>query len=204
MNFKKPCCTYQQGFLFYAKRKQGFKLNCTFEKETENMSELIVNKVAESGILSFDIEAYYPKEEIKIFDLKPYLFMELILKEKDFRAALQTTDWEQYSNKLVGIVCTADAIIPMWAYMLITSYLQPVAKDVFLGDEKKIVETILVKQLEQVNAAEFADKRVVIKGCGEVPIPEAAYITITNKLRPVAKSIMYGEPCSTVPIYKKK
>ena len=168
------------------------------------MSDLIVNKVAESGIISFDIETYYPKEELKIFDLKDYLFMGLILKEKDYRAALLTTEWEQYSNKYVGITCTADAIIPMWAYMLAASYLQPVDKEIIFGDEKKIIETVLIKQLEQVDAAEFADKRVVIKGCGELPMPEAAYIAITNKLRPVAKSIMYGEPCSTVPIYKKK
>jgi hypothetical protein len=168
------------------------------------MEETIINKVAESGIISFDLEAFYPKEEIKVFDLKEYLFMGLILKEKDFRAALQTTDWEQYANKYVGITCTADAIIPMWAYMLVSSYLQPVAKEVFLGDEKKIVETVLIKNLSIVDAQEFADKRIVVKGCGELQIPEAAYVAITNKLRPVAKSIMYGEPCSTVPIYKKK
>ncbi|MBC7587602.1 MAG: DUF2480 family protein [Chitinophagaceae bacterium] len=168
------------------------------------MSELIINKVAESGIISFDIETYYPKEEIKIFDLKPYLFMELILKEKDFRAALITTDWAVYANKNVGITCTADAIIPMWAYMLVASYLQPIANNIVLGDEKKTIESILLKNLNLVNVQEYTDKRVVIKGCGEVPIPEAAYIAITQKLRPVAKSIMYGEPCSTVPIYKKK
>lgn len=168
------------------------------------MTEPIVNKVAESGIISFDLELYYPKEGIMVFDLKDYLFMGLILKEKDFRAALQATDWEQFSNKYVGITCTADAIIPMWAYMLVSSYLQPVAKEVFLGDEKKVVETVLIKNLDQVNEQEFADKRVVVKGCGELQVPEAAYIAITNKLRPIAKSIMYGEPCSTVPIYKKK
>ena len=168
------------------------------------MSDLIINKVAESGIISFDIESYYPKEEIKIFDLKPYLFMELILKEKDFRAALITTDWSIYANKNVGITCTADAIIPMWAYMLVASYLQPIANNIVLGDEKKTIESILLKNLNLVNVQEYTDKRVVIKGCGEVPIPEAAYIAITQKLRPVAKSIMYGEPCSTVPIYKKK
>ena len=168
------------------------------------MSETIVNKVAESGIISFDLEAFYPKDEIKIFDLKEYLFMGLILKEKDFRAALQTTEWEQYSNKYVGVTCTADAIIPMWAYMLVASYLQPVAKEIFLGDEKKIVESVLIRNLDKVDEQEFVDKRVVVKGCGELQIPEAAYMAITNKLRPVAKSIMYGEPCRTVPIYKKK
>ena len=168
------------------------------------MQETIVNKVAESGLISFDIEQYYPKEEIKIFDLKEYLFMGLILKEKDFRAALITTDWSVYQNKYVGIICSADAIIPMWAYMLIATYLKPVAKDVVLGDEKKIVENVLVNNLDAVNGEEYLDKRVVVKGCGETPIPEAAYIKITNKLLPFAKSIMYGEPCSTVPIYKKR
>lgn len=168
------------------------------------MEETIINKVAESGLISFDIETFYPKEEIKIFDLKSYLFMELILKEKDFRAALLSTDWQQYQNKYVGIICSADAIIPMWAYMLVATYLKPVAKDVFLGDEKKVIETVLVNGLSTVNGAEYLDKRVVVKGCGEVAIPEAAFIKITNILLPYAKSIMYGEPCSTVPIYKKK
>ncbi len=168
------------------------------------MEKELVNKVAGSGIISFDLEEYYPKEEIKIFDLKEYLFMGLILKEKDFRAALLTTDWEQYRDKNVAITCTADAIIPMWANMLAASYLQPVAKEVVFGDEKKLVETILLKKLSGVKGEDFIDKRVVVKGCGEVSIPESAYVEITNKLRPFAKSIMYGEPCSTVPIYKKK
>ncbi len=169
------------------------------------MAEIFVNKVAESGILSIDLEAYYPKEAIKIFDLKDYLFMGLILKEKDFRAALLTTDWYSFENCNVGITCTADAIIPMWAYMLVASYLEPVASFVTIGNEQKLIESILEKNIaEQINASEFTDKRVVIKGCGDIAIPEVAYVAITNKLRPVVKSIMYGEPCSTVPIYKKK
>ena len=167
------------------------------------MSEVFVNKVAESGLISFDLEEYYPKDPITIFDLKQYLFMELILKEKDFRAALQTTNWEPYKNTSVAITCSADAIIPMWAYMLAASYLQPLAKNVVFGDEKKLINTLILKNLEKVNGAEFTDMRVVIKGCGEVKIPEEAYVEITNKLRPYVKSIMYGEPCSTVPIYKK-
>jgi len=165
---------------------------------------MIVNKVAESGLITFDLEAYFPKEEIKLFDLKDYLFMGLILKEKDFRAALPTIDWESYRDKNVGITCSADAIIPMWAYMLVASYLEPVAKNIVFGNEDKVKEAVLIKQLQQVNGEDFADKRVVVKGCGEITIPEAAYVEITNKLRPFAKSIMYGEPCSTVPIYKKK
>lgn len=168
------------------------------------MSEEMVNKVAESGLISFDLEEYYPKGEIKTFDLKEYLFMGLILKEKDFRAALQTTDWTVYQNANVAITCSADAIIPMWAYMLIASYLQPFAKEIVFGDEKKLVSTLLFKNLASVKGEEYTDKRVVVKGCGEVDIPESAYVEITNKLRPFVKSIMYGEPCSTVPIYKKK
>lgn len=168
------------------------------------MSETFVNKVAESGLVSFDLEEYYPKGEIKTFDLKEYLFMGLILKEKDFRTALQSTDWTAYQDAYVAITCTADAIIPMWAYMLVASYLQPFAKEVVFGDEKKLVSTLLLKNLAAVKGEDYTDQRVVVKGCGEVDIPETAYVEITNKLRPFVKSIMYGEPCSTVPIYKKK
>jgi hypothetical protein len=168
------------------------------------MAEAIVNKVAESGLVSFDLENYYPKEPLKLFDLKEYLFMGLILKEKDFRAALQGVDWETFRGANVAITCSADAIIPIWAYMLVASYLQPFASNIVFGDEKKLISSILLKNLESVDAASFADKRVVVKGCGEVAIPEEAYVEITSKLRPFVKSIMYGEPCSTVPIYKKK
>lgn len=167
------------------------------------MQETFVNKVAESGIISLDLEAYYPNTEIVEFDLKEYLFMGLILKEKDFRAALQQTNWEQYLNKYVAVLCSADAIIPMWAYMLVASYLQPVATDIVFGDKKTLINAVLLKKISAINAEEYTDKRVVVKGCGELQIPETAFLEITNKLRPVVKSIMYGEPCSTVPIYKK-
>lgn len=167
--------------------------------------EVFINKVAESGIISIDLEEYISTEPIKIFDLKEYLFMGLILKEKDFRAALLTTDWDIYNNCNVGITCTADAIIPMWAYMLVTSYLQPVANFITIGNEALVKEQLLIHNIQQkINANDFTEKRVVIKGCGENPISEAAYVAVTHKLRPVVKSIMYGEPCSTVPIYKKK
>jgi len=168
------------------------------------METTFINKVSESGLISLDLEAYYPKEEIKIFDLKDFLFMGLILKEKDYRAALLTIDWEIYRNKLVGITCTADAVIPMWANMLAASYLQPVAASIVFGDEKKVIETEMIKNLHNIHGEDYIDQRVVVKGCGEVAIPEIAYVEITNKLRPFVKSIMYGEPCSTVPIYKKK
>lgn len=168
------------------------------------MEQGFVNKVAESGIITLNLEEYYPKEEIAVFDLKDFLFMGLILKEKDYRAALLQKDWSEYQNKYVAVHCSAEAIIPVWAYMLAASYLQPVAKDIFLGDEKTLINSIFIKNLEALNAEEYTDKRVVVKGCGDIQIPETAYLEITKKLRPFAKSIMYGEPCSTVPIFKKK
>ena len=130
--------------------------------------------------------------------------MELILKEKEFRAALLTTDWTIYQDKVVGIICSTDAIIPMWANMLIVSALNPFAKAVYFGDENKAREQQIIEGISSINTSEYIDQRVVIKGCGETPIGESAYIAITQKLRPVVKSIMYGEPCSTVPVYKKK
>lgn len=166
------------------------------------MEDVIVNKVAESGLLTLDLEEYYPKEESAVFDLKDHLFMGLILKEKDYREALKNLDWNIYQNKNVCITCSADAVIPMWAYMLTATYLQPVAKDVVFGNEDFLHRTLFLKSLSTINLSEFADKRVVIKGCGDKSISETAYVEITKLLRPVVKSIMYGEPCSTVPIYK--
>jgi len=166
------------------------------------MSEF-VNKVAESGILTLNLEAYYPKDEIAVFDMKDYLFMGLILKEKDFREALKTVDFSLFENKIVALTCSADAVIPMWAYMLAASALQPVAKDIIFGNEDIAVSTILLKNIGTINVEEYTDKRVVIKGCGDLPVTESAYVEITKLLRPVAKSIMYGEPCSTVPVFKK-
>ena len=168
------------------------------------MENVIVNKVAESLLTTIDLEEYYPKGDIAVFDLKDYLFMGLILKEKDFRASLQTLDWEQYRDKHVAVTCTADAIVPIWAYMLVASNLQPVAKEVVFGSEETLINTLISKNLLKLNAEDFTDKRVVVKGCGEIKIPESAYVEITHKLRPYVKSIMYGEPCSTVPIYKKR
>jgi hypothetical protein len=164
----------------------------------------IVNKVALSPLSTLDLEVYYPKGEVIVFDLKPHLFMEMIVKEKEFRAALQTIDWTIYKDRIVAVDCTADAIIPVWAYMLVTSYLQPFAKDIILGDEKNAIKQTLLKRIDNIDINDYLDKRVVVKGCGELPIGEFAYMEITKRLRPVAKSIMYGEPCSTVPVYKKK
>jgi len=168
------------------------------------MNEPIINKVSESGLVSLDLETYYPRDETAMFDLKDYLFMGMILKEKEFREALNNIDWEKYHDKNVAVTCTADAIIPVWAYMLVASYLQSVAKEIVMGDEKELHKTIFLKNLSQINVAEFTGQRIVIKGCGETPIGDFAYMEITKLLQPVAKSIMYGEPCSTVPVFKKK
>ena len=167
--------------------------------------DMIVNKVAQSGIVTLDPAGFLPKDdETATFDLKPFLFKEMILKEKDYRGSLQEHDWKQYEGKSVAITCTADAIIPMWAYMLAATYLQQAGAKTFFGSEEQLKANIMLQKIEKVNAEEYTEKRVVLKGCGEKPIPEAAYVALTERLLPVVKSLMYGEPCSTVPIYKKK
>lgn len=168
------------------------------------MSDVLINKVAASGLITLDLEKYLPTGEIVTFDLKDHLFMALILKEKDFREGLKNTNWTIYQDKNVAIICSVDAIIPMWAYMLVTTYLQPVAKDVFAGDAADMYKHLFLKNISTISIEEFADQRVVVKGCGDKPIEAFAYAEITKVLVPVVKSIMYGEPCSTVPIYKKK
>jgi Protein of unknown function (DUF2480) len=168
------------------------------------MSDTIVNKVADSGLITLDLETYFPKGEVGVFDMKDYLFMGMILKEKEFRESLKNLDWSTFRDKYVAITCSADAVIPVWAYMLVASGLTGIAKDFIMGDEKELHRTLFLKNLSAIDTNEYADKRMVIKGCGETPIGEFAYTEITKLLKPVAKSIMYGEPCSTVPVYKKK
>jgi len=167
------------------------------------MSTPIVNKVAESGIITIDPVSFLAQGEIAVFDLKDFLFMGLILKEKDFRDALKSLDWEIYHDKNVAVTCTADAVIPMWAYMLVASYLQPVAKEMVIGNEEELRKQIFLKNISRLNTDDLRDQRVVIKGCGDTPIGEYVYFEITRMLRPVVKSLMYGEPCSTVPVYKQ-
>ncbi len=164
----------------------------------------IVNKIAVSGIITIDPVDFLPKEEILVFDLKPFLFRELILKEKDFREALKNQDWEQYRDKTVAVTCSADAIIPMWAFMLVTSYLASVASDILFGDNQDAIRQSAIKSVDKLNPEEFRDQRLVLKGCGDRAVPADVYIALMKKLKPVVKSVMFGEPCSTVPVYKKK
>ncbi|MDB5205276.1 MAG: hypothetical protein JWR72_351 [Flavisolibacter sp.] len=168
------------------------------------MSDVLINKVAGSGIISLDLEKYLPAGEMVVFDLKDHLFMGLILKEKDFREALKNMDWSVYGDKNVAITCSVDAIIPVWAYMLVASYLQPIAKNIFTGTVEEMQKHLFIKNLSSIDASEFNDQRIVVKGCGEVQIDNYAYAEITRLLLPHVKSVMYGEPCSTVPIFKRK
>jgi hypothetical protein len=168
------------------------------------MSDVFVNKVAASGILTLDLEKWVPNSAFATFDLKEHLFMGLILKEKDFREALKNKDWTEYQDKNVAVTCSVDAIIPVWAYMLVAAYLQPYAKDVYTGTVAEMQKHLFLKALAAIDVVAYTDQRVVVKGCGDVPIDAFAYAEITKLLRPVVKSIMYGEPCSTVPVYKKK
>ena len=168
------------------------------------MDATLVNKVANSGLITIDLETFLPSKEVVGFDLKDHLFMGLILKEKDFREALKSLDTSLYKDKNVAIYCSTGAIIPVWAYMLLVSYLQPVTENIYIGTIEEMEKHLFLKNIESINTTEYNDKKVVIKGCGDKPIGNFAYAEITRILLPVVKSIMYGEPCSTVPVYKKK
>ena len=162
----------------------------------------IVNKVAGSGIVSIDLEEFFEDGERVLFDIKPHLFQELILKEKDFREFVKSNDWSSYKGKIVGIICTADAIVPTWAYMLLTLAIQPYAKRVFFAGLTEIEQLLFAEKLSGFDPLKYKDARVVIKGCGDKQVPVNAFVQLTSLLKPHVKSIMYGEPCSTVPLYK--
>ncbi len=166
--------------------------------------EELRNKVAESGIITIDLEEFYPKEEICSFDIKEFLFMEMLLKEKDFRASLDQHNWEQYKGKQVAVFCTTDAIIPMWAYMLISSKLSGVATSIKEGTKEEVFKSTFIQNIQTLKEKDYQDKRVIIKGCGDKEIPAFAYTEITNLLLPFVKSLMYGEACSAVPVFKRK
>jgi len=167
------------------------------------MADALINRVANSGIVSIDLEQYYPTQEMAEFDIKGFLFMELILKEKEFRTTLKSFDWTQFAGKIVLINCSNDAIIPIWAYMLVATYLKEQAQSVYQGDKESYLTHYYDELIRKWDVKDHEGKMIVIKGCGDKYVPPHAYLALTQKLQSVAKSIMYGEPCSTVPIYKQ-
>ncbi|GAB3176348.1 DUF2480 family protein [Telluribacter humicola] len=166
-------------------------------------TEEIVNRVANSGLISLDLEEYYHPGERVVYDLKDNLFQGLILREKDFREFLKNHDWSQYQGKNVAVTCTEDAIVPTWAYMLLALHLEPYANTVVYGDLQALEDKLFYDAIARIDIEAYRDKRVVIKGCSKHPVPISAYVEISRLLRPVAQSLMFGEPCSTVPLYKK-
>ena len=168
------------------------------------MGEEIINKVANSGLITIDLEEFYPQGERILLDIKPLLFQELILKESDFRDFIKNENWVQYKDKYVAITCSNDAIVPTWAYMLLSIALQPFAKKTIFGNLETLETLLFNDVLISLDTKPYVDKRIVVKGCGHLPITTHAYVELVNKLKPYAKSIMYGEPCSTVPLYKAK
>ena len=166
------------------------------------MSELI-NRVAASAIVSLNMEEFYPQEERVQVDLADYLFQGLVLREKEFRAALKDLDWDQFAGKWVAVTCSADAIVPTWAYMLVCTYLEGAAKGYCVGDLEALEQYIVEDTLSKLPLESFKDRSVVVKGCSKVAIPLYAYGRLVSLIQGEAKSLMFGEPCSTVPLYKK-
>ena len=167
------------------------------------MSEPIVNRVASSALITFNLEDYCHHGERVVYDIRQNLFQDLILKEKDFRAFVKEHNWQKYDGKNVALTCTTDAVIPTWAYMLLSTAISPCANLVVFGDLTALEQALFQQVLAKINLAEYEDQRVVIKGCSKVDVPVFAYVEIIRLLQPIAKSLMYGEPCSTVPIYTK-
>jgi hypothetical protein len=168
------------------------------------MEEEIINRVANSKLVVFDLEDYYPKGQRIVFDIKDWLLEGLVLREKDFRTYVAEHNWSQYKDMYVALTCSTDAIIPAWAYMLVTVHLEPFAKQIIIGDLEQLETSIYQTIIENLDVSEFKDKPLIIKGCSDKPVPANAYILISQKLKPIAKSIMYGEACSSVPLFKKK
>jgi Protein of unknown function (DUF2480). len=168
------------------------------------IQENFVNKVAASGLITFNLEDYLNQGERVVYDIKDNLFHGLMLREKDFREFIKAHDWAAYTGKNVAITCSADAIVPTWAYMLLANKMRPYANEVVFGSLETLDAVLFTKALAKIDLNAFAGERVVVKGCADIDLPVAAYVEITNLLTPVVKSIMYGEPCSTVPIYKRK
>jgi len=163
----------------------------------------IVNKVAASGLVTIDLEELFPSGDRASIDLAEQLWQGLALREKDFRAWIQSYDWSQYQGKHVAVFCSVDAIIPAWAYMLVASVLSDYATTVAHGNTSELERVLFRNMIESLDVNEYVDKRCVVKGCSNLPVPQSAYTHLVSRLRPVAKSIMFGEPCSTVPVYKR-
>ncbi|WP_040279428.1 DUF2480 family protein [Psychroserpens damuponensis] len=168
------------------------------------MQEEIVNRVALSKLMVVDLEDYYPEGERIIFDIKDWLYEGFVLREKEFRQMVKAYDWSKHQNQFIGLTCSTDAIIPAWAYMLLTIELQPYAKKIIVGDLETLETSIYQDIINNLNLEPYADKPLIIKGCAHKPVPANAYILLSSKLKPIAKSIMYGEACSSVPLFKRK
>ena len=168
------------------------------------MSDEIINRVASSALITFNLEDYYHLGERVVYDIRQNLFQDLILKEKDFRAFVKDNDWQKYEGKNVAITCSADAVIPTWAYMLLATKINPYANMVVFGNLETLEQALYQQVLDKLDLEQFRDQRIVVKGCSKVDVPVFAYVETIRLLQPLAKSIMYGEPCSTVPIYKVK
>ncbi len=166
--------------------------------------EEIRNKVKESGLISMDLADYKPRIQILEIDVTEQLWQGMILKEKDFRAWVKDHDWSSYQNKAVFIHCSADAIVPTWAYMLIASQLTGIANEYIVGTKNELLKKITVSNIQKIDLAEYQDGRVIIIGCSDIPFPDFAMAAMVEHLQPVVKSIMYGEPCSTVPVFKRR
>lgn len=164
----------------------------------------IVNKVAKSGLITFNLEDYYLKGKRVQFDVKSFLWQGIVVKEKEFRKAVKEYDWKQFEGQYVALFCSEDAIIPSWAYMLITVELMEYANKVILGDLNDLENALYIESLSKLDYSEYSDKRVIVKGCSHYPVPEMAYSYVIQQLKPYTKSLMFGEACSTVPLYKKK
>jgi len=168
------------------------------------MEEEIVNRVANSSLVTIDLEDLYIKGVRSVFDIKDWLYEGLILKEKDFRAHVINYDWSKYKDQFVALTCSTDAIIPGWAYMLITTAISPYAKKVIIGSLELLETQLYALEIEKLNLVDYTNKPVIVKGCSNKPVPPNAYIALVQKIQPVVKSILYGEACSSVPLYKKK
>ena len=168
------------------------------------MAGEIINRVSNSQLITIDLTDYAPKVSVKELDIKDFLFQGIVLKEKEFRVNLKEFDFSNYTNKTVALNCSADAIVPMWAFMLITSYLNSVNADIHFGIKEDVFQQIFTANINAINASKFEGKKVIVKGCGEILLTEALYIAITKKLQNTVSSLMFGEACSAVPVFKKK